>query len=100
MIRTLIASAVLAAACVSAAAAQETVRVGYADLNLNSPEGAAAFMRRIDHAVDKVCGPAPRMVLDRAAAAQACREQLRAELQGQVQQAMNDAAGAVRLASR
>jgi hypothetical protein len=38
-------------------------------------------------------------VLDRAAGVQACRNQLRAELQVQVQQAM-DSAGATRLASR
>jgi UrcA family protein len=99
MIRALIASVILAAASVSVAAAQETVHVSYADLNLATTEGASTFERRIDHAVEKICGPVPGKMLDRVAATQACRTQLRAELQVQVQQAMNTA-GAVRLASR
>jgi len=49
------------------AAAQSAVRVGYSDLNLQSPNGAKVMLARLDAAAPRACGPAPK-ARDRARA--------------------------------
>ncbi len=52
----------------------QTVRVGYADLNLTTEAGAKVLYRRIHAAAVRVCGDADTRQLDMAAAAQACMD--------------------------
>ncbi|MBD2841469.1 UrcA family protein [Erythrobacter rubeus] len=50
-------------AAVFAAPEEHTIAVSYADLNLATDEGTAILDRRIDNAIEKICGgPAPRDV--------------------------------------
>jgi UrcA family protein len=59
MFRPIFCSLGLCAAILSAtsASAQDSlsVHVSYADLNLNSPAGAAVFQRRVRSAVEQIC---------------------------------------------
>ena len=54
-VTVLAALAVASAVPASAAGGGASVAVGYADLDLTAPAGAAALHRRIEAAVDKVC---------------------------------------------
>lgn len=75
-----VAMAAIAALCLATAAmgahadelipAARTVR--YADLNLNTPAGAAVLYKRIRDAAEQVCGDVHAPRLEEAAAAKAC----------------------------
>jgi UrcA family protein len=82
---SLIAVALLGAAAVPAFAQQDADvlqrAVSYADLDLTSPAGVAAFDRRIDAAVTQVCGRADL----RDMAAWSERKQCRAKARSQIQ---------------
>ncbi len=55
----LLAAAVFAAAPAFAKPGETQVSVSYADLNLQSPEGAKALVSRIVIAAREACGPRP-----------------------------------------
>ena len=65
-----IAAALLAS--VPAIAGAKSVKVSYADLNLASMHGKAAFDRRIAAAAQRVCGPASQLNLVMHAATNRC----------------------------
>jgi UrcA family protein len=73
----LAAAATLACAAPVLAQASDTVpsvTVSYADLNLGSPAGAHALLKRIEAAADTACGGAPDIRrLDQLASYAACR---------------------------
>jgi UrcA family protein len=104
MIRSILISAILTSAVVSAAlpcSAQEetSVTVKYADLNLSSKEGAQAFERRIAQAVDEVCGSAGVLDLADYAAVRSCRVKAWAGARPQMAQAIASFGSGARLAS-
>ena len=51
---------------------QVSIKVTYADLNLDSRAGAEALLRRVGQAAESVCGPAPSDHLDNALIYRAC----------------------------
>ena len=55
------------------AQASHTVRVPYGDLNLASQSGIAALDRRLDRAVERVCGNAPIQDLSARRRIERCR---------------------------
>jgi len=87
---TAIVTAVLAlTAAAGSASAQDdgppTARVSYADLDLSNASGRATLGARVSHAVDLVCGEAPRpLELDRMAAWDHCRATARASADKQL----------------
>ena len=87
----LIAAATLApaglAAQPAADAEQASIRVSFADLDLSSPAGRATFDRRIDRAIDVLCGQ-PDRNLDMATPVFKCRAAARASASPQRQLAV------------
>src|SRR3954469_9792734 len=73
----LAAAATLAPAGLAAQPANDTeqasIRVSFADLNLGSPAGRASFDRRIEHAIDLLCGR-PEGNLDMTTQVWKCRQ--------------------------
>src|SRR3984957_10767224 len=90
MIRTAISALVLTASLASVvpAFAQDdvSIRVSYAGLNLADAPAAAMLERRIDHAVDQICGSAHVTDLNRKALVERCRSQAWSSARGQMQQ--------------
>lgn len=85
----LIALAALSAAPAEAETAREvrSVRVGYSDLDLRSPEGAAKFHRRIRSAVADACGTASDADLRGKNEARRCRAETMIAASAQVRTA-------------
>jgi UrcA family protein len=74
----------LAASALSAVPAQaESRRVSYADLDLGSPAGLAAFDRRIESAIRQLCGAASPTDLRTVHGVSRCRAETLAHLQAQ-----------------
>ncbi len=70
------AAPVFAQSHVPSADAPPSVKIVFADLDLNSREGAAAALRRIERAAVTVCGDEPDIrQLDRQAAFESCRRE-------------------------
>lgn len=65
-----------------------TARVSFADLNLSSPAGRASLDRRIEHAIDGICGQLPSANLDMAAPVAKCRAVAKASASSQRQLAV------------
>ena len=70
---------------------QLTVRVSFADLNLDSPGGRASLDRRLSRAVDLVCGTPRTANFDEAATINACRKIAEASASSQRQVAVAEA---------
>src|SRR3954466_7607366 len=66
---------------------QASIRVSFADLNLGSPAGRASFDRRIEHAIDLLCGR-PEGNLDMTTQVWKCRQAARASASPQRQLAV------------
>jgi UrcA family protein len=98
----MIAAALLVPTAVAAQSEQPTARVGYADLNLNTPAGRAMLDRRIARAIDGMCGRAASGNLDAAAPIWKCRSLAEASAQSQRQLALQSAhqGSTIRLAVR
>ncbi len=95
MIRTTLAALALAstAACVGLAApafAQDliSIQVSYSDLNLASTAGAAVLQRRIEAAIDQICGQADIRDLQQRAAVVQCRREVSSGADEQSRQAV------------
>lgn len=56
-----------------------TTTVFYRDLDLTHPAGVQTLKRRIADAVDRVCGPAPRLTIGERQAHQACLSAARSQ---------------------
>lgn len=87
----LAAAAATAGTVAFPAYAQEATRsteVRYADLNLNSADGAAALKARVTRAARKVCGVADSLALREAAAARGCAKVAAAKAMPQVELAL------------
>lgn len=88
--KTLLVPIALAAtfASLPAAAQQEvetrTMTVPYADLDLGSAKGQAAFETRINHAIENVCATPDERTLDARKREQACRKDSQARMAGTV----------------
>lgn len=67
-----LATAAMGAHADGAAVDAPTRTVRYADLDLNTPAGAAVLYRRIKNAAEQVCGDVDSRRLAAAAAARAC----------------------------
>jgi UrcA family protein len=91
--------AFLAAATGPAAAETRAVAVSYADLDLSSPAGIAAFDRRVAASVKQVCNGGTRDLVE-AAATRQCRAQASANAKAQQRTAVAQANGNVVLASK
>lgn len=90
----------LALGCLAAplAAAGQSERVAYSDLDLTNPEGRAALEQRLNRAVRKVCGGAvPQRHLAAMREHRACLAEARASYQQQYALAL-DTANARRVA--
>ena len=98
----IVAAALLAPAAASAQPEQQTARVSYADLNLNTTAGLARLDRRIERAIDGMCGQAPSGNLDAAAPVWKCRTAAEASASSQRQLAVRNAqqGSTIRLAVR
>ena len=90
-IHLMIAAALLVPTGVAAQSEQPTARVSYADLNLSTPAGRATLDRRIQHAIDGMCGRAPSGNLDVAAPVWQCRSAAEASATSQRQLAFEAA---------
>ena len=101
-ISLIIAAALAIPAAASAQSEQPSTRVSYADLNLSTPAGRATFDRRIQHAIDGMCGRAPSGNLDAAAPIWKCRSAAEASAASQRQLAYQGAQqdSSIRLAVR
>jgi len=73
---------VASAATVTTASAEHRMRetvsipVRFDDLNLATPAGVAKFRARINHAVQKICGPTDIFELSRWSAVSQCRDEV------------------------
>lgn len=94
---TFLAFAALAAACPAAAQTQDSILVGYSDLNLSSPAGREAFQGRVAAAARQVCGEYQPLELKMIAISRAC--QARAIASAETRLSQNLAGGDVQLAS-
>jgi UrcA family protein len=90
-IHLMIAAALLAPTAVAAQSEQPTARVSYADLNLGTPAGLSTLDRRIQHAIDGMCGHAVSGNLDAAAPVWKCRSAAEASAASQRQLALQAA---------
>ena len=71
-----------------------TEQVPYGDLNLASPAGVQALDRRLDRAVERVCGKAtPRGNIRESQLIRDCMEQARQSIHGQREFAIANATG-------
>lgn len=61
--------------------------VSYRDLDLAQPAGLRTLKRRVDHAVERVCGPAPRLAVAEHQAYWTCLTAARADALAQVRRA-------------
>lgn len=100
-IRTFVPIVMALSAAISTPAIAQTRVVSYADLDLTSPAGQAAFENRIDNAIRQVCGSAWPLDLQSQHQMQRCRSQTRADIQAQRNDALAQAQNnRVRLSSR
>lgn len=90
-ISLIIAAALLVPTGVAAQSEQPTARVSFADLNLATPAGLATLDRRIEHAINGLCGQAPSGNLDAAAPIWKCRTAAEASAASQRQLALQAA---------
>ncbi len=79
-IKTSIAAALVLAAATPAHAGPAGRTIGYGDLALSSPAGAARFQARIDRAVRVLCGTAHPTDLNDRADVRRCRAGLEASI--------------------
>jgi UrcA family protein len=75
-IKTSIAAALLVAAATPAFAGPASRTIGYGDLSLSGPAGAARFQARIDRAIRVLCGTAHPTDLNDLADVRRCRADL------------------------
>lgn len=85
-------TAALLAAVPAIAAGAKSVQVSYADLDLASAHGKAAFDRRIQHAAQRVCGPVLQRDLMMTAAVNRCVAATLESIQPAVELAYRNAA--------
>jgi len=88
-----IAFALAALTATPAFAGSNTVKVPYGDLNLGTPAGVAALDRRLDRAVERVCGDAPLRNLAAQRRIEQCRTQTWASIQDDRQVAIAKSTG-------
>lgn len=87
LIRPIVTTALLAMAAPAFAqpqAASAALAVNTSGIDLSTPEGRKALDRRVDNAINRVCGSIVLGTREEADAVAACRLETRAEVQPQV----------------
>lgn len=90
-VAAVLAATALVAPTVSQAAARESVRVSYADLNLGSDTGQRILGQRIDHAARTVCMVGKWRNLALVHATEECRDETIAAARPAFEAAVHDA---------
>jgi UrcA family protein len=88
IVRPLVAAALLAMAAPAFAdqpAASAKLAISTSGIDLSTPNGRKALERRVENAIDRMCGKPVLGTRDEAEALEACRSETLAEVQPQMQ---------------